>query len=110
MTTVPEMLSDSIKKAFDLAQKDNLIANVEIGDTAVERPQNPGHGDYASSLPLKLAKPLKKNPMEIANVLAEYLKKDEILETLYLIFHMAFPVQNSDLRIFLNLYCALLYL
>ena len=80
MTTVPEMLSDSIKKAFDLAQKDNLIANVEIGDTAVERPQNPGHGDYASSLPLKLAKPLKKNPMEIANVLAEYLKKDEILD------------------------------
>ena len=80
MTTVPEMLSVSIKKAFELAQKDNLIANVEIGDTAVERPQNPGHGDYASSLPLKLAKPLKKNPMEIANVLAEYLKKDEILD------------------------------
>ena len=80
MTTVPEMLSDSIKKAFDLAQKDNLIANVEIDDTAVERPQNPEHGDYASSLPLKLAKPLKKNPMEIANVLAEYLKKDEILD------------------------------
>ena len=80
MTTVPEMLSDSIKKAFDLAQKDNLIANVEIGDSAVERPQNPEHGDYASSLPLKLAKPLKKNPMEIANVLAEYLKKDEILD------------------------------
>ena len=80
MTTVPEMLSDSIKKAFDLAQKDNLIANVEIDDTAVERPQNPEHGDYASSLPLKLAKPLKKNPMEIANVLAEYLKRDEILD------------------------------
>ena len=80
MTTVPEMLSDSIKKAFDLAQKDNLNATLELGDTAVERPQNPGHGDYASSLPLKLAKPLKKNPMEIANVLAEYLKKDEILD------------------------------
>ena len=80
MTTVPEMLSDSIKKAFELAQKDNLIADAEIGDTAVERPQNPEHGDYASSLPLKLAKPLKKNPMEIANVLAEYLKKDEILD------------------------------
>ena len=80
MTTVPEMLSVSIKKALELAQKDNLIANVEIGDSAVERPQNPEHGDYASSLPLKLAKPLKKNPMEIANVLAEYLKKDEILD------------------------------
>ncbi len=80
MTTVPEMLSDSIKKAFELAQKDNLIPDAVPGDTAVERPQNPEHGDYASSLPLKLARPLKKNPMEIANILAQYLKKDEILD------------------------------
>ncbi|MED5450323.1 MAG: arginine--tRNA ligase, partial [Chloroflexota bacterium] len=80
MTTIPEILSDSIKKAFELAQKNNLIADADPGDTAVERPQNPEHGDYASSIPLKLAKPLKKNPMEIANILAQYLKKDEILD------------------------------
>ena len=80
MTTVPDMLSNSIMNAFALAQKDSLIAESEISDAAVERPQNPEHGDYASSLPLKLAKPLKKNPMEIANILAQYLKKDEILD------------------------------
>ena len=80
MTTVPEILSASIKKAFEKAQQDNLVPAAEIGDITVERPQNPRHGDYASSLPLKLAKPLKKNPIEIANVLAKYLKKDEILE------------------------------
>ena len=80
MTTVPEILSASIKKAFEKAQQDNLVPAAAIGDIAVERPQNPEHGDYASSLPLKLAKPLKKNPIEIANVLAKYLKKDEIFE------------------------------
>ncbi len=80
MTTVPEILSASIKKAFEKAQQDNLVPAAEIGDIAVERPQNPEHGDYASSLPLKLAKPLKKNPIEIANVLAKYLKKDGIFE------------------------------
>jgi len=80
LTTVPEILSASIKKAFEKAQQDNLVPAAEIGDITVERPQNPRHGDYASSLPLKLAKPLKKNPIEIANVLAKYLKKDEILE------------------------------
>ena len=80
MTTVPEILSASIKKAFEKAQQDNLVPATEIGDIAVERPQNPEHGDYSSSLPLKLAKPLKKNPIEIANVLAKYLKKDEIFE------------------------------
>tara|TARA_B100000949_G_scaffold15701_1_gene12209 strand:- start:1777 stop:3447 length:1671 start_codon:yes stop_codon:yes gene_type:complete len=80
LTTVPEILSASIKKAFEKAQQDNLVPAAEIGDIAVERPQNPEHGDYASSLPLKLAKPLKKNPIEIANVLAKYLKKDGIFE------------------------------
>ena len=80
MTTVPEILSASIKKAFEKAQQDNLVPAAEIGDIAVERPQNPEHGDYASSLPLKLAKPLKKNPIEIATVLAKYLKKDGIFE------------------------------
>ena len=80
MKTVPEILSASIKKAFEKAQQDNLVPAAEIGDIAVERPQNPEHGDYASSLPLKLAKPLKKNPIEIATVLAKYLKKDGIFE------------------------------
>ena len=80
MTTVPEILSASIKKAFEKAQQDNLVPAAEIGDIAVERPQNPEHGDYASSLPLKLAKPLKKNPIEIATVLAKYLKEDGIFE------------------------------
>ena len=80
MTTVPEILSASIKKAFEKAQQDNLVPAAEIGDIAVERPQTPEHGDYASSLPLKLAKPLKKTPIEIANVLAKYLKIDEIFE------------------------------
>ena len=80
MTTVPEILSASIKKAFEKAQQDNLVPAAEIGDIAVERPQTPEHGDYASSLPLKLAKPLKKNPIEIATVLAKYLKKDGIFE------------------------------
>ena len=79
MTTVPEILSASIKKAFKKAQQDNLVPAAEIGDTAVERPQNPEHGDYASRLPLKIEKPLKKNTVEIANVLAKYLKTDEIL-------------------------------
>jgi len=33
----------------------------------VERPQNPEHGDYASSLPLKLARATGINPLTIAN-------------------------------------------
>jgi arginyl-tRNA synthetase len=36
----------------------------------VERAQNPAHGDYSVTLPLKLAKTLRRSPMTIANELA----------------------------------------
>ena len=36
----------------------------------VERAQNPTHGDYSVTLPLKLAKPLRRVPMAIATELA----------------------------------------
>src|SRR5262249_30654547 len=39
----------------------------------VERPRQPGHGDYASNLALQLAKPLKRNPREIAQALVRAL-------------------------------------
>jgi arginyl-tRNA synthetase len=36
----------------------------------VERAQNPAHGDYSVTLPLKLAKTLRRSPITIANELA----------------------------------------
>ncbi|XTZ14317.1 arginine--tRNA ligase [Micromonospora echinospora] len=41
--------------------------------TAVERPRNPEHGDYASTLALQLAKKVGQPPRELAAALAEQL-------------------------------------
>src|SRR5690349_18387433 len=41
--------------------------------TTVERPRNPEHGDYASTLALQLAKKVGLPPREIAAGLAEHL-------------------------------------
>ncbi|MBI4198283.1 MAG: arginine--tRNA ligase, partial [Chloroflexi bacterium] len=47
----------------------------------VERPQNPEHGDFAVSLPLKLARAARMSPMAIAQRLAPLLPTEEsILE------------------------------
>jgi arginyl-tRNA synthetase len=35
----------------------------------LERPKQAGHGDFASNLALQLAKPLKRNPRDLANLL-----------------------------------------
>ena len=39
----------------------------------LERPRQAGHGDYASNLALQLAKPLKRNPRDIAQALVRAL-------------------------------------
>jgi arginyl-tRNA synthetase len=47
----------------------------EAADTAItlDRPKSAEHGDYASSLAMQLAKPLKRNPREIAQALVRAL-------------------------------------
>jgi arginyl-tRNA synthetase len=42
----------------------------------IERPANPEHGDLASNLALKLARPYRKAPLEIATLLAAKLVRD----------------------------------
>ncbi|MDJ0339384.1 arginine--tRNA ligase [Cryobacterium sp. PH31-O1] len=46
-----------------------------LADVAVERPRNRDHGDWASSIALKIAKPLGANPREIAAELAAGLEQ-----------------------------------
>jgi arginyl-tRNA synthetase len=47
-----------------------------LPQAAVERPADPSHGDFATSLPLKLAKPYRRPPLEIARALAEAIGAD----------------------------------
>jgi len=42
----------------------------------VERPANPEHGDFASNLALKLARPLRMAPLQIATAIADTLSAD----------------------------------
>ncbi|TFB72707.1 arginine--tRNA ligase [Cryobacterium glaciale] len=78
----PAELSQSL---FNLIQdvserrREADTARVDLGltlaDVAVERPRNRDHGDWASSIALKIAKPLGANPREIAAELAAGLEQ-----------------------------------
>jgi len=46
---------------------------------ALDRPKQGGHGDYACNLALQLAKPLKRNPREIAQMLVRALPVSPLL-------------------------------
>jgi arginyl-tRNA synthetase len=51
------------------AQKSGKLPAVTLPEAYLERPQNPEHGDYASSFPLKLARATGTKPMAIAELL-----------------------------------------
>lgn len=51
-----------------------MIASTDLQPTiALERPRDPSHGDVACNLAMQIAKPLKKNPREIAQALVNAL-------------------------------------
>jgi len=45
----------------------------------VERPKDPAHGDYATSVALKLARPLRKPPLEIAEAIGSRVVPGEVI-------------------------------
>jgi len=56
-----------LTQAASQAQQLGKIPSVTLPEVTIERPQNPEHGDYASSFPLKLARTVGINPLTIAN-------------------------------------------
>jgi len=62
-------LTELLAKAAKKAQKSGKLPSVVLPEVNIEHPQNPEHGDYASSLPLKLARTTGVSPMAIAEEL-----------------------------------------
>ncbi len=76
-----------LRSRVRVAVADALAAAITAGDlpapdgdaaslppVEVERPANPDHGDIASNLALKLARPLRRPPMAIAEAVATHLR------------------------------------
>jgi arginyl-tRNA synthetase len=73
----PEQLQDVVRTAVG-AVVDRGALPVEVpAEVVVERPRNPEHGDYATNVALRLAKPAGRPPREVAEVLAEELRAHE---------------------------------
>ena len=60
-----ELLTQAVTKA----QQSGLLPEFTLPEIAIEHPQDAKHGDYASSIPLKLASETKTNPLTTANEL-----------------------------------------
>jgi arginyl-tRNA synthetase len=70
---IKQKLIDLIKEAASKAEKSGKLPSVTLPEITIEHPQNPEHGDYASSLPLKLAKATGLSPLTIAKTIAGFI-------------------------------------
>ncbi len=67
----PEELSTAIRSALQGAVHDGQLQVDVPADLRVERPRQRGHGDWATSLALQLAKGAGMPPRDVATILAE---------------------------------------
>jgi len=70
---VKQMLAELVSQAVSQAQREGKLPAMALTDVVIERPQNPEHGDYASSISLKLARAAGTNPLAIAKDVAKLL-------------------------------------
>lgn len=71
---IEQFIKTSLLNAQDAL---GITAEVELPAFNVERTRDTNFGDYASNIAMVLAKPLKKNPREIATTLIEQLPENE---------------------------------
>jgi arginyl-tRNA synthetase len=71
---------DAVRRAWDEAIAGGGLPDSAAGellpDVEVEHPADPDHGDLATNLALKLARPYRRPPLEIATLLAAKLIRD----------------------------------
>ena len=73
-------LAKLLTQAAAEAQKSGKLPPVTLPEVIMEHPQNPEHGDYASSLPLKLARATSNNPLAIANDITAFIARTSEIE------------------------------
>jgi len=70
---VKRRLTELLAQAASEAQQSGKLPSVTLPEVAIEHPQKPEYGDYASSLPLKLARATGVNPLAIANDIVSFM-------------------------------------
>jgi len=78
---IKQRIIELLAAAADKAQKAGKLPLVAVPEIIIEHPQNPAHGDYAASLPLKLARATGTSPLAIAEELVGLMHSAPEVET-----------------------------
>ncbi len=70
------LVSEAVRAAVSAGQ----LPDVVIPGTAIERPKDAANGDFASTLPLRMARAAMRPPLEIATTIARHLPPDASIQ------------------------------
>jgi len=79
---IKQRIIELLAQAASQAQELGKLPSVAIPEITIEHPQNPEHGDYASSLPLKLARATGASPLTIAKDLVGLMASAPEIESI----------------------------
>jgi arginyl-tRNA synthetase len=78
-TPLRTQIRHAVERAWMRAIEDGALPALEAEARPaieVERPTDPGHGDFSTNLAMKLARPYRRPPLELATLLAAKLVRD----------------------------------
>ena len=78
---VIDTIRQLVTQSVETARQDGTIRLETMPDIVVERPSNADHGDFATSLPLRLARATRMNPLQLAESLVERIPGTGMLES-----------------------------
>ena len=79
--TIRESLEVVLHNALTSAVQAGELPLDEVPVPTLERPREEGHGDWACTIAMRLAKAARMNPRQIAQILVDHLPENDLIET-----------------------------
>ena len=76
---VKDRISQMVAQAIERARQEGVVQLETTPQIQMERPSNPENGDFATSLPLRLARATRINPLQLAEMLVERMPPSEVV-------------------------------
>jgi arginyl-tRNA synthetase len=73
-----DQIAQLVRAAVEALRGDVLPADLPIPEIEIERTRDPAHGDFATNIALRLAKPARRNPREVAQKIVEHLSQQAL--------------------------------
>ena len=75
-----ETIQQLVSQALETARQGGTLQLETMPEIQVERPGNSDHGDFATNLPLRLARATRINPLELAQSLAAHIATGDVID------------------------------